>query len=265
LQPLSDLIDHWREPEKPIAASRPGISRTCLVLGRADEASEQVATMLAEGGMNSDALVAYAQIVLSSGNNTAEARHLISVANRLAARSDLSEHRRSLAMVNLTVGNYAEAARVYHLDATHAVSQSSGYSLYMAALASRLAGDNSRAADTLKLAAAMQGDGDWPRLAIEYVNGGISEDEFRHAPERTTATPLIRASRECEVNCVVGLVKESKHDLAGALAAYQASVATKSVTDQEYLISKLAVQRLRDKHSEKAQGSSSGGRSPSSL
>jgi hypothetical protein len=59
----------------------------------------------------------------------------------------------------------------------------------------------------------------------------------------------MRASRQCEVNCVVGLFKESKHDLPGALAAYQASVDTKSVTDLEYSIAKFALQRLQNAQS----------------
>ncbi len=115
----------------------------------------------------------------------------------------------------------------------------------MSAIASWLAGDDETAAATLKEAATMQGDSDWPRLAIQYVNGTISEDEFRQAPERTTITPFKRTSRECEVNCIIGLVKESRHDIPGAIAAYQASLATKSSGDTEYFVSKLAVQRLQ--------------------
>src|SRR5215470_2795210 len=30
---LRDFIEHWREPEKPIAALRPLMGRTCLALG----------------------------------------------------------------------------------------------------------------------------------------------------------------------------------------------------------------------------------------
>ena len=101
------------------------------------------------------------------------------------------------------------------------------------------------AGETLKEAAAMQGDSDWPRLVIQYLNGEISEDDFRNAPQRTAVTPLKRTSRECEVNCIIGLHKESKHDTAGALAAYQACLATKSMADTEYFIAKLAVQRLQ--------------------
>jgi len=91
----------------------------------------------------------------------------------------------------------------------------------------------------------MQGDSDWPRLAIQYISGEISEEQFRRAPERTTATPLMHASRVCEINCTIGLLKEANHDLPGALAAYEAAVATKSVTDLEHLIARLALQRLR--------------------
>jgi len=241
---LRDFIEHWREPEKPIAAFRPLIGRTCLALGLTEEASEQIATMLAEGGLNVDALVGYAEIALVRGD-TAEARHLVSVANHLAKHSIPSIYQRSLALVNLALGNYNEAAHVYHDDAISHVSQSSGYSLYMSALASRLAGDTTTAADSLKLAAAMQGDSDWPRLAIQYISGEISEEQFRRAPERTTATPLMHASRVCEINCTIGLLKEANHDLPGALAAYEAAVATKSVTDLEHLIARLALQRLR--------------------
>jgi len=243
--PLRDFIEHWREPEKPIAAFRPYMGRTCLALGLTEEASEQIATMLAEGGLNADALVGYAEIALVRGD-TAEARHLVSGANHLAKDYVPAIYQRSLALVNLALGNYSEAARVYHDDATRHISHGSSYSLYMSALASRLAGDTTTAADSLKLAAAMQGDSDWPRLAIQYVSGKISENEFRRAPERTTATPLMHASRECEVNCTVGLLKEANHDLPGALAAYEAAVATKSVTDLEHLIARLALQRLRN-------------------
>jgi tetratricopeptide (TPR) repeat protein len=244
---LREIIEHWREPEKPIINWRPVISGACLALSLTNEACEQIATMLAEGGMNVDALVSYSEAALARGD-IAEARHFVSTANLVAKSSLQSDRLRSFALVNLALGNYTEAARIYREDANR-LSHSSGYSLYMAALASRLAGDTAAAADDLKLAAALQGDRDWPRLAIQYIGGEISEDEFRRAPELTTTTPLMRASRQCEVNCVVGLLKESKHDMAGALAAYQASVATKSVIDLEYSIAKLALQRLRDSHS----------------
>lgn len=241
---LRDLIDYWREPEKPIMNWRPVISDACLALGLTNEAYEQIATMLAEGGMNIDALVGYADTALARGD-IAEACHLVSTANLISKHSLQSDRLRGFALVNLALGNYAEAARLYREDATR-LSHSSGYSLYMAVLASRLGGDTTAAADDLKLAASLKGDSDWPRLAIEYIGGEISEDEFRRAPEVTTTTPLMRASRQCEVNCVVGLLKESKHDLPGALAAYQASVDTKSVTDLEYSIAKFALQRLHN-------------------
>lgn len=244
---LRELIDYWREPEKPLINGRPVISGTCLAVGLTNEATEQISTMLAEGAMNLDALVSYAEAALARGD-IPEARHLVATANTIAKHSLFSDRLRSFALVNLALGNYPEAARIYSEDANR-LSHSSGYSLYMAALASRLAGDNTAAADSLKLAATLQGDRDWPRLAIRYIGGEISEDEFRRAPDLTTSTPLMRASRQCEVNCVVGLLKESKHDLPGALAAYQASVDTESVTDLEYSIAKFALQRLHDAHS----------------
>jgi tetratricopeptide (TPR) repeat protein len=242
---LRNLIDFWREPEKPIVNSRIVISDACLALGLTNEACEQIATMIAEGGMNVDALVGYADAALARGDS-AEARHLVSTANLISKHSLPSDRLRGLALVNLALANYPQAARIYREDAAR-LSYSSGYSLYMAALASKLAGDAQAAADDLKLAATLQGDSDWPRQAIQYIGGEISEDEFRRAPELTTVTPLMRASRQCEVNCVVGLLKESKHDLPGALAAYQAGVDTKSVTDLEYSIAKFALLRLRGK------------------
>jgi hypothetical protein len=223
------------------------MSSACLALDLPDEASEQIATMLNEGGLNVDALVSYAEIALIRGD-TAEARQLVSVADRIASRNPESERLRSLALVHLALGDYAESARAYGEEGTRLASHYSGYSLCMSALVSRLAGDTTTSAETLKRAATLQGDSDWPRMAIQYVKGDISEEEFRQAPERTTHTPFMRGSRECEVNCFVGLLKESKHDLPGALAAYQASVATKSVTDLEYMIARLALKRLRDTH-----------------
>jgi tetratricopeptide (TPR) repeat protein len=261
---LNDFIDHWREPEKPIAMYRPTISGTCLALDLPDEASEQIATMLAEGGLNVDALVSYAEIALVRGD-TAEARQLVSVADRMAKRYFESERLKSLAVVHLALGDYAESAHTYREEGTRLASHYSGYSLCFSALVSRLAGDTTTSAEMLKRAAEMQGDSDWPRMAIQYVNGDISDDEFRKAPERTTHTPFMRGSRECEVNCIVGLLKESKHDLPGALAAYQASVATKSVTDLEYMIARLALKRLRDARPGKVEDTQAGTRSTSRL
>jgi tetratricopeptide (TPR) repeat protein/transglutaminase-like putative cysteine protease len=259
---LRDLIEHWREPETPIINWRPAISDACLALGLTNEAFEQIATMLAEGGMNVDALVGYADAALASGDIT-EARHLVSTANLIAKHSHQSDRLRGFALVNLALGNYAEAARIYREDAIR-LSHSSGYSLYMAALASRLGGDTTGATADLKLGATLQGDSDWPRLAIQYIGGEISEEEFLRAPELTTTTPLMRASRQCEVNCVVGLLKESKQDLPGALAAYQASIDTKSVTDLEYSIAKLALQRLHNFQPGAAEDARTGTRSGSS-
>ncbi|HVM47218.1 MAG TPA: DUF3857 domain-containing protein [Candidatus Acidoferrum sp.] len=254
---MRELVEHWREPEKPIPGYRPSLSVACLALGLTDEASEQIATMLAEGGMNTDALVGYAEVALARGD-TAEVRQLVSVADRVAQHSVEPSRLRSLALVHLALGDYAEAARVYRDDAMHSMSHYSGYWLCMSALASRLAGDPTTAADTLKLAATMQGDSDWPRLAIQYIKGDLSEDEFRRAPARTTTTPFMHASRECEVNCMIGLLKESRHDLPGALAAYEACLATKSVTDLEYSIARFAVRRLRDAHARPVEGKQAG-------
>jgi tetratricopeptide (TPR) repeat protein len=241
---LRDLIDRYREPQKPLFIHRPRISRACLALGLRDEASEQIATMLAEGGLTTEALIGYAEVALARGD-AAEARHLVSVADRLANRFPESDPSDGLAMVHLALGDYADAARYYREHGTRTIYFYSGYSVCMSAIASRLAGDLATANETLKLAATMQGDSDWPRLAIQYISGAISEKEFLRAPERTTLTPALRASRECEVNCMVGLLKEAGHDLPGALAAYQACAATKAVNDFEYLIAQFALQRLR--------------------
>ena len=73
----------------------------------------------------------------------------------------------------------------------------------------------------------------------------------------------MHTSRECEVNCIVALVKESKHDLPGALAAYKACLDTKSVTDLEYNIARFAMQRLRGPQSQTSEGNSAGDRSTS--
>jgi tetratricopeptide (TPR) repeat protein len=261
---LRDFIEYWREPEKPVAMYRPTMSSACLALDLPDEASEQIATMLNEGGLNVDALASYAEIALIRGD-TAEARQLVSVADRLASRNPESESLKNLALVHLALGDYAESARAYCDEGTRVASHYSGYSLCMSALVSRLAGDTATSAETLKRAITLQGDSDWPRMAIQYVNSDISEDELRQAPERTTHTPFMRASRECEVNCIVGLLKESKRDLPGALAAYQASVATKSVTDLEYMIARLALKRLRDTHPGTVEDTQVGTRSTSRL
>jgi tetratricopeptide (TPR) repeat protein/transglutaminase-like putative cysteine protease len=261
---LGDIIEHWREPEKPIGMYRPTISDACLALDLPDEASEQIATMLAEGGANVDAVVSYAEIALIRGN-TAEARHLVSVADRIANRYPEAGRLKGLSLVHLALGDPVESARIYCEEGTREASHYSGYYLCFSALASRLAGDTTTSAETLKQAAALQGDSDWPRMAIQYVKGDISEDEFRQAPERTTHTPFMRGSRECEVNCIVGLLKESNHDLPGALAAYQASVATKSVTDLEYMIARLALKRLRDTHPGRVEDTQAGTRATSRL
>lgn len=240
---LRDFIERWRDPEKPIVKMRPTLSFTCLNLGLPAEASEQIATMIVEGGLNADALIGYAQVALFC-NDTNEARHLVTLATRLNEISE-SDRLKSLALVHLSLCDYPEAARAYHEDGTRFFSHYSGYDLCLSAIASRLAGDEATAAESLKLAATMQGDSDWPRLAIQFVNGEISEDEFRRAPDRTTSLPYMHASRECEVNCILGLLRESKRDIPGAIAAYKASLDTKSATDLEYLMARLALQRLQ--------------------
>jgi tetratricopeptide (TPR) repeat protein len=243
---LRELIDRWRESsEKSIVFDRSMVSTTCLGLGLNDEAAEQIAMMISEGGQDIDALAGYANVAIARGD-IAEARDLASRAERVAVRTGESDHPRKLCSLQLALGDYAKAAHGYRDRGLRDPSDSSGYSLCMSAIASRLAGDKVAEAESLKLALTMQGDSDWPRLALQYVKGEISDAEFRRAPERTTVTPLKRASRECEVNCIIGLVKESKHDLPGALAAYQASVATKSAGDVEYFIAKQAVHRLQN-------------------
>jgi tetratricopeptide (TPR) repeat protein/transglutaminase-like putative cysteine protease len=242
---LHELIDQVREQGKTIGAIRSMIGHACLALGLNDEACEQIATMISEGGLQNESLVGYAQAAIARGD-TAEARDLTLRAEQIGGQGDESGPSTELCMMRLALGDYAQAARLYRERGTHIIEDYSGYSLCLSALASKLAGDARAATDTLKEAAAMQGDSDWPRLAIQYVSGDISEDEFRHAPERTTVTPLARGSRECEVNCIVGLLKESKHDISGAMAAYQASLATKSAADTEYFFAKLALQRLQN-------------------
>ena len=204
---LRSLIERSREPEKPLAVFRPTISRTCLAFGLIEEAAEQIAIMLAEGAINADALVGYAQVALARGD-VAEARHLVSVADRLP-QIPMPDRDERLARAHLALGDYATAAKLYLDSGTHATSHSSSYSLCMAALTSRLAGDATQADECLKLAATMQGDSDWPRLAIQFISGRISEEEFRNAPERTTTTPMMRASRQCEVLCII------RHDKRG--------------------------------------------------
>lgn len=243
---LHDLIDHWRESgnEKLLSSERTLIFHRCLAFGLNAEALEQVATMIAEEGMHSGALLSYADVAVASGD-IAEARDLVSRTDHASASFDELRNSGNLGQMRFVLGDYTEAARLYREAGRHRISDYSGYTLCMSALAARLAGDTATAAETLKEAAAMQGDGDWPRLAIQYVSGDISEEQFRQTPERTTIAQFRRNSRECEVNCLIGLVKESNHDIPGALAAYNASIATQSVVDVEFFIAKCAVQRLQ--------------------
>ena len=176
--------------------------------------------------------------------DVAEARHLVSVADRLP-QIPMPDRDERLARAHLALGDYATAAKLPGLRHSRDVPHSSSYSLCMAALTSRLAGDATQADECLKLAATMQGDSDWPRLAIQFISGRISEEEFRNAPERTTTTPMMRASRQCEVLCIIGMINEAKRDIPAAMAAYKACVATGAVNDNEYLMASLALRRLQ--------------------